>query len=197
MSINRFGRTKVHKILLLIPLSLITLLFTQLVSGCESKGATSGGGSSQETVLDPLPLTIDSLQQIVISGLGDKNQLRDATLTGAETERIVNVGINRPLTCEDGSVEAIMAVASQKIMPSIFEYPEISRVTITMLGVKQGVKGDDVAAEVCVTRESAREIDWSMFGPMTMSMMVTSYYIDPGIMANASASGSGMGGMHY
>ncbi|MBI5869748.1 MAG: hypothetical protein HZB44_02140 [Actinobacteria bacterium] len=195
MSQQRSGRKSVQLVLLVIILSFSALLLTQLVSGCGS-GGTADKGSSQETVLDPLPLTIDSLRQTVVSGIGDNNQLRDATITGEGTEIIVNVGLDRPLSCEDGSVEAIMAVTSQKIMPVLFEYPEVSRITITMFGVKQGVKSDDVAAEVCVTRESAREIDWSMFGPMTMSMMVTKYYIDPAIMGNSSAGSDGMGGIH-
>lgn len=193
-SINRNWNT--HKTTTLIFLSLVALVFAQLVSGCGNERASTGNGASPGTTLDPLQLTGDSLRQIVASSLGDTNQLRDAAIAGEGTEKIVNIGINRPATYEDGSVEAIMAVITQKIMPGLFEYPEVSRVTITMFGVKQGVKSDDVAAKVSVTRTSAQEIDWSMFGPMTMSSMVTDYYLDPGIMGISSAGGISTGGMH-
>ncbi|MDO8735846.1 MAG: hypothetical protein Q7K29_02030 [Thermoleophilia bacterium] len=123
--------------------------------------------------------------------------MRDATLAGEGTEKTVDVGVDRPANIEDGSVEATMAVLNQKIMPVLFEYPEVSRITITMFGVKQGVMSDAVAVKTSVNRASASEIDWSFFGPMTMSSMVTEYYIDPGILLNSSAGSDGSTGMYH
>ncbi|MFA5801699.1 MAG: hypothetical protein WC911_04395 [Thermoleophilia bacterium] len=94
-------------------------------------------------------------------------------------DKIVEIGVDRPATCGDGSVEGTMASSSGNVMAYLFEYPEISRVTVTMYGVDQGIKSDEIAAKVTVNRTTAKDIDWSMFGPMTMSSMVDEYYIYP------------------
>ncbi|MHB9112278.1 MAG: hypothetical protein ACYC4D_06585 [Thermoleophilia bacterium] len=200
-NVNSISRKKcrhknIHKILLLIFLSLPALLLAQLASGCGNGGNTAGSGSSKETVLDPLPLTTDSLQQIVISSLVDKSDMRNADLTGEGAEKVVNIGIDRPAGLEDGSVEANMALITQKIMPVLFEFPEISRVTITMYGVKQGIKSDDVAVKVGVNKVSVQDIDWSMLGPMTLSWYVPEYYIDPMISGTSGFGGDGTGAIN-
>ncbi len=80
-----------------------------------------------------------------------------------------------------------MSVFVQKTMPTLFEYPEASKVVITIYGVKQGVRSDEIACKLTVDRATARKIDWSMVGPMTMSSMLTEYYINPKILENSNA----------
>jgi hypothetical protein len=186
----------IKHIVILILLSFLSLAFVQAASGCSKNQISTTGGSSASTELDPVPLNSDSLQQFVTTSMGEMNSLRSAAIAGDGTERVVSIGVDRSTTCEDGSVEAVMAVLSQKVMPGLFEYPEVAQVTITMYGVKQGVRSDDVAAEVNVTRASAQEIDWSLFGPMTMSSMVTKYYLDPAILQNSYNGGGITGGIH-
>jgi len=177
-------------------LAIIALVFTLALTGCESRKTAGGNNSTSAGILYPEPLTGESIRQVIASSMGDSSHLRDATLSGEGQNRTVDVGVDRPTTCEDGSVEATMAVLDQKIMPVLFEYPEVSRVTLTIYGIRQAVKSDDIAIKTSVTRESASEIDWSFFGPMTMSSMVTDYYIDPEILRNSSSVNDGMSMYH-
>lgn len=189
-----FGARKFNTMIFVIFLSLASLLFTLLLAGCGNRG-DAGGGSSQATALDPLPLTDDSLRQIVTSSLIDKNNLRNADLTGEGAERTVNIGINRPVDLENGMVEANMALVTQKVMPALFEFPEISRVTITMYGVEQGIRSDGVAVRASVDRASVKDIDWSTLGPVTLSWSIPDYYVNPAITGISNPGESGTAGM--
>jgi hypothetical protein len=67
------------------------------------------------------------------------------------------------------------------LFQSLFENPEVDYISITMYGVKQGEKSDDVAMALAMDRAMSLETDWSMFGPMMLSDMVSEYYVDPAI----------------
>jgi len=188
-NINRPGR--------LIFFILAAMVLAQLLSGCGQSRISTGSSDTSGNYLEPPLLTSSTLQQIAMSGIGDTSGLRSATLEGEGMEKVINIGIDRPPTWGDGSVEAMMATKSRKIMSELFMYPEVSSVTITVFGVTQGVKGDDVAVRVTVDQATAMKNDWSMFGPMSMSSMVTDYYINPEILKNASAGSGGSTSLYH
>lgn len=172
------------------------LALTLMAFGCGFDKASTGGGMTvRNNFVTPL-LTQDGLQEVVTRTLGETAQVRSAILSGDKTSLEINIAVDRPATCEDGSVEATMSSLSRKIIPTLFEYPEVSSVSMTMYGVTQGTKSDEIASKVFVNRVTAQDIDWSMFGPMTMSSMVTEYYIHPKILENSNVTNSGFGGMY-
>ncbi|MHB0866378.1 MAG: hypothetical protein ACYC6B_01040 [Thermoleophilia bacterium] len=181
----------------LIYWGLAILLIALPASGCGQSRVTTKSGLASGADLKPALLTNSSLQRIVVSGIGDASLLRAATLEGEGMEKVINIGIDRPTTCGDGSVEAIMATQTGKIMSELFKYPEVSSVTIIMFGVTRGVKSDDVAVKVTVDQAAALENDWAMFGPWSMSSMVTEYYIHPEILKNASAGSGGSTSLYH
>lgn len=187
----------INRSLRLICWALAAALIVLSLSGCGQSRISTTNSSTSGVDLGPPLLTSSTLQQIVVSGIGDAGQLRNAMLEGEGMGKVVNIAIDRPLSCGDGSVEATMAIQTGKILSGLFEYPEISSVTITMLGVTQGVKSDDVAMQLTVSRSTAMETDWSMFGPWSMPSMVTGYYINPAILEKTSAGADGSAGMYH
>lgn len=163
--------------------ALATVILCTLIAGCGYNAGTFRNDSTLRNAPEPALLTQDHLMEAVTGAFGKTIQVRQATLSGDGMDKIVEVGIKRPANSEDGSVEGIMASSSGKIMAYLFEYPEVARVTVIMYGVDQGIKTDEVAARVVVSRTTAKDMDWSMFGPMTMSSMVDEYYIYPGLSA--------------
>ncbi|MHB1389615.1 MAG: hypothetical protein ACYCXF_00045 [Thermoleophilia bacterium] len=176
--------------------TLAVLVAAILVSGCGESGvAKKSPASGVDT--EPALLTDSSLEKIVVTAIGDTGQLRSATLKGQGMKKVINIGLDRPTTWGDGSVEPMMATQSRKIMPGLFKYPEVSSVTITLFGVIQGVKSDDIAVKVTVDQATAMKNDWSMFGPMSMSSMVTEYYINPEILKHAGAGSGGSTSLYH
>lgn len=172
------------------------LALALMAFGCGFDKASTGGGMTvRNNFVTPL-LTQEGLQEVVGRSLGETAQVRSAILSGDKTSLEINIAVDRPATCEDGFVEATMSSLSRKIVPTLFEYPEVSSVSMTMYGVTPGMKSDEIASKVFVNRVTAQDIDWSMFGPMTMSSMVTEYYIHPKILENSNVTNSGFGGMY-
>jgi hypothetical protein len=172
------------------------LALALMAFGCGFDKASTGDGMTvRNNFVTPL-LTQEGLQEVVGRSLGETAQVRFAILSGDKTSLEINIAVDRPATCEDGFVEATMSSLSRKIVPTLFEYPEVSSVSMTMYGVTQGTKSDEIASKVFVNRVTAQDIDWSMFGPMTMSSMVTEYYIHPKILENSNVTNSGFGGMY-
>jgi hypothetical protein len=130
---------------------------------------------------------MDNLQEVVAFGCGDTSLVRNVTLSGEGMEKSIEVEIERPPTCGDASVEGTMSTFARKIMSNLFDYPEVSSVTITMYGINQGVKSNDVVSKVVVNRATAKDIDWSMLGPMTISSMATEYYVHPKCLKSSNA----------
>lgn len=184
-----------HAIVLIVGIMAV-LALALMVFGCGFDKASTGGGMTvHNNFVTPL-LTQDSLREVAARSLGETAQVRSAILSGDTNNLDISIAVDRPATCEDGSVEATMSSLSRKIMPTLFEYPEVSSVSMTMYGVTQGARGNEIASKVFVNRVTAQDIDWNMFGPMTMSSMVTEYYIHPKILENSNATNSGFGGMH-
>lgn len=173
------------------------MVLAQLLSGCGQSMISTGTSATSGINLEPPLLTDGVLQQIAIAGIGETGQLRSAMLEGEGMIKTVDVVIDRSPSCGDGSVEATVATQTVKLMPLLFEYPEISIVTITMLGVTQGVKSDDVAVKVTMDRATASEAEWSMFGPWTMSSMVSDYYIHPQIQDESIGGSDSSAGTYY
>lgn len=182
-----------YRVILVFMVSLAVLAPALIGSGCggvegKTVRARTIGSSSGATPLSP-----DYLRGLVAVSLGDANLVRRADLSGDGTERKVEIAIDRPPACADGSVEGTMAAFTSKTMADLFSYPEIASVTIAMYGLDQGTKSNDVAVRVVVDRATAQEIDWSMIGPMTISSMVSEYFIHPQIVENANTGNSGFG----
>jgi len=177
--------------MLLFVVSLAVLVSGLLSSGC---GGVEGKTVKARTVspsAGAAPLSQDYLRGLVADSLGDANLIRRADLSGEGMERKVEIAVDRPPACGDGSVEGTMAAFTSKTMAELFSHPEIASVTIAMYGRDQGIKGNDVAVRVVVDRATALETDWSMIGPMTISSMVSEYYIHPQIVENANTENGG------
>ncbi|MFA5809534.1 MAG: hypothetical protein WC935_04240 [Thermoleophilia bacterium] len=159
--------------------TLAAFILGTLIAGCGYNAGSFRNDSTLKDAPDPPLLTQEYLQETVSGSFGKTIQVRHVTLSGEGMDKIVEVGVDRPATCGNGSVEGIMASSSGKAMAYLFEYPEISRVTVIMYGVDQGINSNEIAVRVVVKRTTAKDIDWSMFGPMTMSSMVDEYYIYP------------------
>jgi len=177
---------KLNKTILILG-AVAAITIVPLISGCSYRKASPGNGSATYYDSNSLSLTKDNLQEVVVSGCGDTTLVRNVTLLGEGMEKSVEVEIDRPATCGDASVEGTMSTFARKIMSNLFDYSEVSSVTITMYGIDQGVKSNDVASRVVVNRATAKDIDWSMLGPMTISSMATEYFVHPKILKNSNA----------
>lgn len=163
------------------------LLIIMIIAGCGNSKSTFRNDSATKDNREPSGsslLTQENLGEIVSNNAGLSLRVRYATISGEGPDKNVEIGVDRPANCGDGSIEGVMASFSGKIMSNLFEYPETSSVAIIMYGVDQGVVSDGIAIRVAVNRATAQEIDWSMFGPMTMASMVNEYYIHPGFQTN-------------
>lgn len=170
------------------------LALALMAFGCGFDKASTGDVTVRNNFVPPM-LTEDGLQEAASRSLGETARVRSAKISGDANSLDIEITVDRPATCEDGSVEAAMSSLSRKIMPTLFEYPEVSSVSMTMYGVTQGTKSDEIASKVSVNRATAQDIDWAMFGPMTMSSMVDGYYIHPKILASSNNANSGFAGV--
>jgi len=149
-------------------------------SGCGPERSSTGTRTiygSQEANLPAL--TSSYLRQFVDQAYGEAALVRDASLSGEGLGRRIDITVDRPPNAGNGSIEGVMAAFSGKVLAELFQYPEVDSVTISMYGTSPGEKSDEVALKITVDRATAAANDWSMFGPMTMSDMVSSYYMNP------------------
>jgi len=163
-----------------------------LFSGCG--GQTSGNVTSAgigPANAAPAALTQESLRELVVRDFGDASLVRNATLSADGVKQNVAVEVNRPAGVSNASIEGVMAAFTGKLMADLFEHGEVAGVSITMYGVDAAATGegtassgggDAVAIKAVMDRVTANETDWTMFGPMTMSSMLTEYYINPAVL---------------
>ena len=162
---------------------LAAIAITLSAAGCGYERSTAGGtmtilGNSN---LKPA-LTETYLRKLVVLAYGDATLVRSTALTGEAGKKVIAVEVDRPPNAGNGSIEGVMASFAGNIMAQLFQYPEVSSVTITMFGADPGVKGDETALKITVDKPTAAVNDWTMFGPMTMSSMVSDYYINPKLL---------------
>ncbi|RJQ42664.1 MAG: hypothetical protein C4534_09640 [Gaiellales bacterium] len=156
-----------------------------IVTGTAGCGEESVRVSPMATTASQPALSEEYVREIAEFQQGNSMVVREAAINEEDGRKTVAVGIDRPAWLQDASVAGVMASYSQHVFSSLFNIPEVDSVTITMYGAQQGAAGEDVAMRVKLDRGKLPEVDWSMFGPMTMSDMVTEYYIDPAIERNS------------
>lgn len=169
--------------LLMVPVVAVVMAAS---AGCGSETATI---SSRDLESGKVLLTQEYVQQVAENSQGNGMVVREARISGEGNEKTVVVGVERPPSVQDASVTGVMASYGQHVFNSLFAIPEVAEVTITMYGVKQGVKSDDVAVRITLGRADAQEVDWSMFGPMMIADMVSDYYVDPAIESSGYSAG--------
>lgn len=160
-----------------------------LISGCGDGASTSTAPTAVRTNTGLKPLTQDYVKEMAGYRYGEASLVRSATLAGEGTGQVIDIKVDRPELCHDGAVVGTMATFAQKMMAALFKYPEVSSVAITMYGIEEGVKSDDVALRVVVNRSSAQNIDWFQFSDLTMPTLATEYYIHPKIQSNFETEG--------
>lgn len=177
-------------------LTVVTVAATGLlVIGCDSQRVTTVGpdeiaGHGQA----PPDLTEDLVQDILSYSLSDMSLVRRAEISGEGTDKTIEIDVDRPADWGDGTFAGALSSFIHKTLPPLFQYPEVSKVVVTIYGVDQGGKSDEVASSFMVDRETANDIQWSMVGPMSLSYYLTEYYLHPKIQENSIYSGSGVPG---
>lgn len=164
---------------------LVAVLVMPAATGCGYDKSTFRVDQDKQPAVETArpALVQENLQELVTTGGGFSLPVRYATLSGDSEEKAVEVGVERPAACGDGSVEGVMASYTANTVSRLLEYPDAAGMTITMYGAKQGQAGDEIVVRLVVRRSTAEEIDWSMFGPMTMASLVDEYYINPRLQA--------------
>lgn len=179
------GGTKrcVRGLISILPVILAVITVVMAGTGCGSESVTV---RSKTAATSGQPqLTNDYVKEVAAASQSQPMEVREVTMIGESDAQDVNIGIDRPASLQDGSVTGVMASYGQHVFTSLFQLPEVSSVTITMYGVRQGVPGDEVAMRMSMNREMFEQADWSMFGPMMMSDMLNDYYVAPEIEANS------------
>jgi len=175
-------------------LATTTAAVTGLLSiGCGSQRTPA---VDTNTVRSEVAATVSesSVIKILSYSLSDMSLVRQAALSGKGNDSTVEISLDRPANWGDGSFVGALSSLVKKTLPSLFEYSDVNKVVITIYGVDQGSKSDEIACRLVVDRATARNIVWPMLGPMTISSTVTEYYLHPKIQKNSYALGSGIPG---
>ncbi len=166
-----------------------------VINGCDSQQVTTVIGTSEMGVHgQEAALTESTVQDILSYSLNDMSLVRRAEISGEEMDKTVEIEFDRPADWGDGTLAGVLSSFVYKTLPPLFQYPEVSKVVVTIYGVDQGVKSDEVACRLMVDRETADDINWSMVGPMSLSYFLTEYEINPRIQENSNYSGDGVPG---
>jgi flavin-binding protein dodecin len=160
--------------------------------GCGEESISTSSDSESETSNDSSPksLTQNLVYEMAVKRAGDAALLRAAVLSPQAGDKTVLFELNRPEVCHDGALVGIVSTFSQKTMSSLFKYPEVSRVEVTMYGATQDLATkNEVAVKVAVDRATAEKIDWFNVRDTNMSTLFTSFYIDTRVQANWQVEG--------
>lgn len=179
---GRFNSGNGRVVLALIMVIMAAIASITLSSGCGSETATI---SSKDPVAPPSPeLTQEYIENVAGNEHANTMEVREAAIHGDDGEKTIIIGVERPASLQDGSITGVMGAYGQHVFNSLFEIEDVEEVTITMYGIQQGVKDDEVAMRIVMDRAMYEEADWSMFGPMMMSDMLNEYYVAPEIEKN-------------
>lgn len=165
-----------------------------LAAGCgtEEKAADTSTEPSTVETISQKPLTPELLYEMAVRRIGDANLVRTATVTGEGSNKIVAFEVIRPSVCHDGAVVGTVATFSQKTMSSLFKYPEVARVDVTLYGTTEDASSNnEIAVKVTVDRSAAAKIDWFALSDVNLASQATSFYIDPRVQANWQVEGGG------
>lgn len=192
-----FNSARPTRVLLKTILTLVVVVTVAatvlLVIGCSSQRASVV--STDEIKRQEQPVLSESIIRDILSySFSDMSLVRRTAISGEETDKTIEIEVDRPADWGDGTFGGVLSSFVYKTLPPLFQYPEVSRVVVTIYGVDQGIKGDEVACRLMVDRETADKINWSMLGPMSLSYFLTEYYIHPKIQENSKYSGSGIPG---
>lgn len=170
--------------------SLGTLLL--VVAGCGTEEKTSDASTEPVSMesSSQKPLTPELLYEMAVKRIGDPGLVRTATITGEGNNKIVTFDVIRPAVCHDGAVVGTVATFSQKTMSSLFKYPEVARVDVSLYGTSQdSASNNEIAVKVTIDRSNAQKIDWFYLNDMNLASVATTFYIDPRIQANWQVEG--------
>ncbi|MHB9112497.1 MAG: hypothetical protein ACYC4D_07695 [Thermoleophilia bacterium] len=163
-----------------------------LASGCgtEEKAADASTEPATTETTSPKPLTPELLYEMAVRRIGDPNLVRTASISGEGNNKVVTFEVIRPEVCHDGAVVGTVATFSQKTMSSLFKYPEVARVDVSLYGTTEDpATNNEIAVKITVDRNSAQKIDWFALNDMNLASLATTFYIDPRVQANWQVEG--------
>ena len=186
----------------LVTISLLLLLIVPMWAGC-SDDSTDDSAAATSTTADKLtlkekdPVTEEAVTRMVTRKVGEEDYtgdpiIRYITITAEDGGKFVDIGVGRPPSCHPGQVVGYITEMSQGFMSSLFLYPDVTRVRVTLFGTTDDDNDKDImAAYAVMTKADADAIDdWFAFTENSIGEMATEYWVEPVIFANWQKYGS-------
>ncbi len=197
---HKQGRTGGLVLLIVVPLLLLAAM--PLLTGCSDDSgkdtATATSTTAEKVTLkEKDPVTEEAVTKMVTRKVGEIDYagdpiIRYINITPEGNGKFVDIGVGRPPSCHPGQVVGYIAEMSQGFMSSLFLYPDVAKVKVTLFGTTDAREDKDVMAGYAVmTKADAEAIDdWFAFTENTIGEMATEYWVEPNIYANWQKYGS-------
>lgn len=198
-----FVRLSGSKKLLLLGSALMLLIMSVLAFGCsdnstdEGQQQTAAQGDEQVVLKEKQPVTEDAVANMVTRKVGTIDYsgapiIHYINVTPEADGKFVDIGVGRPPSCHPGQVVGYITEMSRGFMSSLFLYPDVARVQVTLFGTtEEAATKDETAARALMTKADAAKVtDWFAFTENTISEMATDYWVEPQIYENWQKFGS-------
>lgn len=186
---NKAGKTATTVFMTVLVSSFIVM--SALISGCgteEAKVSTTEAPITAET--SQKPLTQELVYNMAVRRIGDASLVKTASISGEGNDKVVTFEVIRPSVCHDGAVVGTVATFSQNTMSSLFRYPEVATVVVSLYGTSEDASSfNEVGLKISVDRNIAQTMDWFALNDTNLATKVSTFYIDPRIEANWQVEG--------
>jgi hypothetical protein len=166
-------------------------------SGSAESTANTSTGSEHVTLKAKDPVTKEAVTKMVTRKVGSVDYagdpiIRKITLSPEGGGTFVDIAVGRPPSCHPGQVVGYITEMSRGFMSSLFLYPDVVKVQVTLYGTTEDHSTkNDMAARDLMTKADADKIDdWFKFDENTIGQMSTEYWVEPTIYANWQQYGS-------
>lgn len=187
---NKAGKTATTVFVTVLVSSFIVM--SVLISGCGTEKAKVGTNEEPITAetTSQKPLTQELVYNMAVKRIGDASLVKTASISGEGNDKVVTFEVIRPSVCHDGAVVGTVATFSQNTMSSLFRYPEVARVDVTLYGTSEDASSfNEVGLKITVDRNIAQTMDWFALNDTNLATKVSTFYIDPRIEANWQVEG--------
>ncbi len=187
----------------IITASAFLLLALLAWTGCSGNSQTADTPAStltgsKVTLKAKDPVTKEAVTKMVTRKVGSVDYagdpiIRDIKLTpDGQQGTFVDINVGRPPSCHPGQVVGYITEMSRGFMSSLFLYPDVTKVQVTLYGTTEDAASKDVmAARALMVKADADKIsDWFKFDENTIGSLCTEYWVEPDIYANWQKYGS-------
>ncbi len=186
----------------IITASAFLLLALLVWTGCSGNSETADTPAStltgsKVTLKAKDPVTEEAVTKMVTRKVGSVDYagdpiIRNIKLTPDGQGTFVDINVGRPPSCHPGQVVGYITEMSRGFMSSLFLYPDVTKVQVTLYGTTEDAASKDVmAARALMVKADADKIsDWFKFDENTIGSLCTEYWVEPDIYANWQKYGS-------